>query len=236
MIVGGGPGDPDLLTVRGRDALAEADVVVVDRLAPRRLLADLGSHVEVVDVGKNPYHHPVPQAEIERILVDRALRGQVVVRLKGGDPFLLGRGSEEVQACRAAGVDVEVVPGVTSAFAAPAAADIPVTHRGVSGGVAVVSGHDELDTSLLARWPGTLVVMMGMARLREVAAGLVEHGRDPATPAAVVHRAWTDAQRTVQARLDELADQCDLARVGAPAVVVVGDVAVGVDSLPGRAP
>ncbi len=240
VLVGGGPGDPDLLTVRGRQALAEADVVVTDRLGPRAVLARLARDVEVVDVGKTPYHHPVPQPEIERILVEHALLGKVVVRLKGGDPFLLGRGGEEIQACRAAGVPVEVVPGVTSAFSAPAAADIPVTHRGVARGVAIVSGHDELEPDVLAAWVGparsTLVVLMGMARLRELSTALLARGVDPTTPAAAVRSAWTPEQASCRATLATLADRCDEDGIRSPAVVVIGDVAAGIDALPERGP
>jgi uroporphyrin-III C-methyltransferase/precorrin-2 dehydrogenase/sirohydrochlorin ferrochelatase len=240
VLVGGGPGDVGLLTVRGRQALAEADVVVTDRLGPRSVLASLGRDIEVVDVGKTPYHHPVPQPEIERVLVEHALLGKVVVRLKGGDPFLLGRGGEEVQACRAAGVPVEVVPGVTSAFSAPAAADVPVTHRGVARAVAVVSGHDDLEPDVLASWVGrargTLVVLMGMARLRELSAALLARGVDPATPAAAVRSAWTPQQATCRATLATLADRCADDGIGSPAVVVIGDVAAGIDALPERGP
>lgn len=242
VLVGGGPGDPGLLTVRGRQALAEADVVVTDRLGPRRTLDGLGPDVEVVDVGKTPYHHPVPQPEIERILVEQASLGKVVVRLKGGDPFLLGRGGEEVRACGAAGIPVEVVPGVSSAFSAPAAAGIPVTHRGVARGVAVVSGHDRLDPDVLAGWVGrargTLVVLMGMARLHELAADLVRHGVDPSTPATVVASAWTPAQVACHATVATVAELCAERGIGPPAVVVVGDVAAGVHALqePERGP
>ncbi|MCW2770153.1 MAG: cobA, partial [Aeromicrobium sp.] len=143
-LVGGGPGDPGLLTTRGRRLLAEADVVVVDRLAPRGLLAELDADVEVIDVGKKPDHHPVPQEEINAILVDRAQQGKIVVRLKGGDPYVFGRGGEELIACRDAGIPVEVVPGVTSAISVAAAAGIPVTHRGVARGFTVVTGHEEI--------------------------------------------------------------------------------------------
>jgi uroporphyrin-III C-methyltransferase/precorrin-2 dehydrogenase/sirohydrochlorin ferrochelatase len=145
VLVGGGPGDPDLLTLRGRRELAAADVVVVDRLAPRAVLDELAPGVLIVDVGKAPGRHPVPQHEISRLLVDHAQAGRRVVRLKGGDAYLLGRGGEEVAACREAGVLVDVVPGVTSAFSVPAAAGIPVTHRGLSRQVTVLSGHDAVD-------------------------------------------------------------------------------------------
>ncbi|WP_432487142.1 uroporphyrinogen-III C-methyltransferase [Kineococcus sp. SYSU DK018] len=227
VLVGGGPGEPELLTLRGRRRLAEADVVVVDRLAPTGVLAELDPDVEVVDVGKTSGNHPVPQEEINRVLVDTALAGRTVVRLKGGDPYVLGRGGEEVLACRAAGVDVEVVPGVTSAFAVPAAAGIPVTHRGAARCVTVLSGHEDLDgddLGALARLSGTLVVLMGVAALDRLAAGLLAAGRDPATPVAVVQDGWSPHQRTTTAPLADIARVAREAGVRAPAVVVVGEV------------
>lgn len=220
-LVGGGPGDPDLLTVAGWRALQEADVVVTDRLAP---VSAVPAGTPIIDVGKTPHHHPVPQSEINQILIDRARQGQRVVRLKGGDPYLLGRGGEELLACRAAGVPVTVVPGITSAFAGPAAAGIPVTHRAVSHGVLVISGHDALEPELLARWPHTIVVLMGMGRLRELAAGLVGAGREMQTPVAVVHRASTPQQRVVDGTLATIADVVAAEGVGNPAVIVIGDV------------
>jgi len=229
VLVGGGPGEVDLLTLRGRRRLAEADVVVVDRLAPTAVLAELDEDVEVVDVGKTPDHHPVPQHEINRLLVEAARAGRTVVRLKGGDPYVLGRGGEEVAACRAAGVEVEVVPGVTSAFSVPAAAGIPVTHRGTARSVTVTSGHgedgrDALDHATLARLEGTLVVLMGVSMLPSIARGLLAHGKDPATSVAVVEDGWSPRQRTTTGRLDEIADVAAAAGVRAPAVVVVGAV------------
>ncbi len=224
VIVGGGPGDPDLLTVRGQAALAAADVVLADRLAPVEALATLCPKAHIVDVGKTPYHHAVPQEQINRLLVEHALAGRRVVRLKGGDPFLLGRGGEEVMACREAGIPVEVVPGVSSAIAAPAAAGIPVTHRGVSAGMLVISGHDELDIDVLSRWRHTIVVLMGMARLGELTAALLAEGRDPLTPAAVIHRAWTPHQQVVRAPLKTLAEEVAAAGVANPAVIVIGEV------------
>ena len=229
VLVGAGPGDPELITVKGARALAEADVVVVDRLAGQALLDGLTA--EIIDVGKKPLHHPVPQPEIRALLVERALAGQLVVRLKGGDPFLLGRGGEEVLACRAAGVPVEVIPGVTSALAGPAVADIPVTQRSMSKSVTIVSGHDSLDYPALAALDGTLVVLMGMSRLHEVAAGLIRAGcelTDPggrgapgleSTPGRGARRPRPDRHRLRRAR------------VGAPSVIVIGRVAAGLDAL-----
>jgi uroporphyrin-III C-methyltransferase / precorrin-2 dehydrogenase / sirohydrochlorin ferrochelatase len=223
-LVGGGPGDPGLVTTRGRQLLAQADVVVVDRLAPRELLDELDSDVEVVDVGKMPGNHPVTQDEINRVLIDYASAGRRVVRLKGGDPFVLGRGGEEAAACRAAGVPVEVVPGVTSAVAVPAAAGIPVTHRGLARQFTVVSGHDGLNWPSLAAIEGTIVLLMGVSRLRETADQLVWHGRDPATPAAIVEDGYGPGQRLTIGTLTTIADLAAERDVRPPAVIVVGDV------------
>jgi uroporphyrin-III C-methyltransferase / precorrin-2 dehydrogenase / sirohydrochlorin ferrochelatase len=223
-LVGGGPGAPGLITARGRQLLAEADVVVTDRLGPRALLDDLDPDVEIIDVGKTPGNHPVPQHEINRLLVECALAGKRVVRLKGGDPYVLGRGGEEALACREAGVDVEVVPGVTSAVSVPAAVGIPVTHRGVSKQFTVVSGHEGLDWPSLARLEGTLVFLMGVTLLEEAALELVFHGKDPATPAAVVEDGYGERQHLVTGTLGTIAARAIHAGVKPPAVVVVGDV------------
>lgn len=232
-LVGGGPGDPELITVRGRRLVAEAEVVVVDRLAPRELLAELSDDVELIDCGKSAHRHNLTQEQINEVLIERAQRGLRVVRLKGGDPFVFGRGGEEVQACIAAGVDVSVVPGLSSVVAAPALAGIPLTHRGIAGDFAVVSGHLDpgrprdggLDWPALATGPDTLVLLMAMERLDDVARTLIAHGRSADTPAAVVHRASTPAQHVVRASLTSLAAACARAGVGAPAVVVIGAVA-----------
>jgi len=224
-LVGGGPGDPGLLTVRGRQRVAEADVIVVDRLAPREALDQLEPDVLVVDVGKSPDHHPVPQDEINRMLVEHARAGRRVVRLKGGDPYVLGRGGEEFAFCRAEGVEVEVVPGVTSAVSVPAAAGIPVTHRGLARQVTVVSGHDGADWTTLARLDGTLVILMGVAGLPHISASLVRHGMDPTTPVAVVERGFRSDQRTTRGTLSDIAGVAHRRGVRAPAVVVVGAVA-----------
>jgi uroporphyrin-III C-methyltransferase/precorrin-2 dehydrogenase/sirohydrochlorin ferrochelatase len=223
-LVGGGPGDPGLISVRGRRLLAEADVVLVDRLAPRALLDTLDEEVVVVDVGKTAGHHPLPQDEINRLLVEHALAGRRVVRLKGGDPFVLGRGGEEALACIAAGVDVEVVPGVTSAVAVPAAAGIPVTHRGLSRQVTIASGHEGLDWASLAALEGTLVLLMGVGGLDVAAPELVAHGKSATTPVAVVERGFAPDQRTTVATLATVAEVARARGVRPPAVVVVGDV------------
>ncbi len=223
-LVGGGPGDPGLISVRGRRLLAEADVVLVDRLAPRQLVDELDPEVVVVDVGKTAGHHPLPQEEINRLLVEHAEAGRRVVRLKGGDPFVLGRGGEEALACVAAGVTVEVVPGVTSALAVPAAAGIPVTHRGRAKQVTIASGHEGLDWASLAVLEGTLVLLMGVDGLGSAADGLVAHGRDPATAVAVVERGFAPDQRTTVGTLATIAGLAQERAIQAPAVVVVGSV------------
>jgi uroporphyrin-III C-methyltransferase/precorrin-2 dehydrogenase/sirohydrochlorin ferrochelatase len=231
-LVGGGPGDPDLLTVRGSRLLSMADVVVVDRLAPWEALDGLAEDVEVIDVGKAPGNHALPQAEINQLLIERASAGKIVVRLKGGDPFVLGRGGEEAIACAAAGIPVEVVPGVTSAVSVPAAAGIPVTHRGVAQSFLMASAHSAGDAlEQLARvGPSvTVVLLMGVGRLAEVGAGLVAAGRDPATPVAVIERGWTPRQREVRGTLTTIAALAHAAGIASPAVIVIGDV-VAVDT------
>jgi uroporphyrin-III C-methyltransferase/precorrin-2 dehydrogenase/sirohydrochlorin ferrochelatase len=231
-LVGAGPGDPELITVKGRRLIATGTVVVVDHLAPGLLLEELGPNVEVVDASKLPYGPQKAQEEINRILIDRARAGHTVVRLKGGDPYVFGRGGEEVLACAAAGIAVTVVPGVTSAFAVPAAAGIPVTHRGVTHEVVVVSGHlppghpaSLVDWPAVARLRGTVCVLMGLKNLAAVAGALVAGGRDPLTPAAVVQDGTTAHQRVVRAPLGEIAIAVEQARLHAPAVVVIGAVA-----------
>jgi uroporphyrin-III C-methyltransferase/precorrin-2 dehydrogenase/sirohydrochlorin ferrochelatase len=222
-LVGGGPGAPGLITTRGRRLLATADVVVVDRLAPRSLLARLGDGVEVIDVGKTPGHHPVPQERISALLVEHAVAGRDVVRLKGGDPYVFGRGGEELAACRAHGIEVEVVPGVTSAVSVPAAAGIPVTHRGVAHGFSVLTGHDAV-----ADAPGgtdhTLVLLMGVTRLADSARALVRAGRPADTPVAVIEDGFGPRQRTTVGTLADIAERATAVGVQAPAVTVVGDV------------
>jgi uroporphyrin-III C-methyltransferase len=240
LLVGGGPGTTGLLTLEACEALLDADVVFYDRLAPTADLERLAPRAELVDVGKLPYHHRTSQARIQELIVERARRGEVVVRLKGGDPFVFGRGGEEVQACRAAGVEVHVVPGVTSAVAVPAAAGIPVTHRGVSKAFTVLSGHlppDDAELESLARLGGTLVILMGMASLTRTVTGLVAAGLPADTPAAVIERGFSDSQRTTTGRLGDLPRLTGRAGVTSPAVVVIGEVAafagdqVGADPL-----
>ncbi|MET8279982.1 uroporphyrinogen-III C-methyltransferase [Micromonospora sp. NPDC005174] len=230
-VVGGGPGPDDLITVRGKALLDAADVVVVDRLAPQGLLAGLRPEVLVVDAAKVPRGPSMAQETINAALVSHARAGRRVVRLKGGDPYVFGRGHEEVQACVAAGVPVTVVPGVSSALAAPALAGVPVTHRGVAHDLTIVSGHlppghpDSLvDWAALARVRGTIVLLMAVDTIAKIATVLVEHGRAPETPVLAVQDAGQPGQRSVSARLDEIGAAAARESVGPPAVFVVGPV------------
>jgi uroporphyrin-III C-methyltransferase/precorrin-2 dehydrogenase/sirohydrochlorin ferrochelatase len=230
-LVGGGPGDPELITVKGRRLLAEADVVIVDRLAPGLLLDELRPDVELIDASKIPYGPAATQGEINRLLVSHARSGRFVVRLKGGDPYLFGRGGEEVIACSDADIPVTLVPGVTSATAAPAAAGIPVTHRGVAHEVVVVSGHlppghpeSLVDWSAIARLRGTVCVLMGLTHLPAIAAELLAHGRAPDTPVAVVQDGTTGSQRAIRATLDTITAQAAAHGLRPPAIIVIGNV------------
>lgn len=222
-LVGGGPGDTGLITARGRSVLAQADVVVVDRLGPRALLEELAPDVEVVDVGKTSGNHPVPQHEINALLVQHARAGRDVVRLKGGDPYVFGRGGEELAACRDAGIEVEVVAGVTSAVSVPAAVGIPVTHRGVARGFSVLTGHDGA-----AQVPGgpdhTLVLLMGVTHLADTASALITTDRPADTPAAVVEDGYGPRQRVTVGTLETIAARAAAAGAKPPAIIVVGDV------------
>jgi uroporphyrin-III C-methyltransferase/precorrin-2 dehydrogenase/sirohydrochlorin ferrochelatase len=231
-IVGGGPGDPGLITVTGLHRLREADVVVADRLAPLALLEQLAPGVHVVDAAKVPGGPAMRQDHINHALVEHARAGRAVVRLKGGDPFVFGRGREEVEACLIAGIPVEVVPGVTSAISVPAAAGIPVTHRGVSQGFCVLAGHvrpgdsrSSVDWAALARSGMTLVLLMAIDHLAEIADTLISAGLGGGTPAAVVSDGWSRQQRVVTAPLRDLAAAVRAGGVTNPAVVVIGDVA-----------
>ncbi|MFT4087979.1 MAG: uroporphyrinogen-III C-methyltransferase, partial [Gordonia sp. (in: high G+C Gram-positive bacteria)] len=231
-LVGGGPGAADLITVRGRRLLAEADVVVADRLAPGALLDELGPQVEVIDAAKVPYGRAMRQEKINELLVDRAKAGKFVVRLKGGDPYVYGRGFEELQACVDAGVPVTVVPGVTSPISAPALAGIPVTHRGVTHEVVIVSGHvapdhpDSLtDWPALARLRGTLVLMMAVQRLDVFAQALLDGGKAGDTPVALIENASRDDQRLIRTDLAHAAETAEAENLIPPAIVVIGPVA-----------
>lgn len=237
-LVGGGPGDPDLITVRGRRLLAEADVVVADRLAPQQLLEELHPDVELIDAAKLPRGRAAQQEEINRILVDRAQQGKLVVRLKGGDSYVFGRGFEEAIACADAGVPWTVVPGITSSISVPAAAGIPVTHRGVAHEFTVVSGHippghaDSLvNWEALARLRGTLVLLMAVENLPEIAKTLIGHGRDASTPAAAIADGTLPGQHSVTSDLGGIAAAMAAAGVGAPAIVVIGNVVAVADEV-----
>ncbi len=231
-LVGGGPGDPELITVKGRRLLARADVVVADRLAPRELLDELHPDVEVVDAAKIPYGRAASQDFINATLIEHAKAGKFVVRLKGGDPYVFGRGFEELLACAEAGVPVTVVPGITSSIAGPAAAGVPVTHRGVAHEVVVVSGHvapdhesSLTDWSALAKLRGTIVLMMGVERLGPFAAALLDGGRPGDTPVAVVENGTMPTQRVHRFTLATAAEDAKAAGVRPPAVIVIGPVA-----------
>jgi uroporphyrin-III C-methyltransferase/precorrin-2 dehydrogenase/sirohydrochlorin ferrochelatase len=224
VLIGGGPGAEDLITVRGRRELLSADVIVYDRLAPTSLLELVDPDVELIDAAKSPGHHTLSQDAINAVIVDRALKGLRVARLKGGDPFVLGRGSEEVQACAAAGIPVEVIPGVTSAISGPAAAGIPVTHRGITAGFVVISGHALADVAPLAATDLTLVVLMGVSRLPDLAASLVAAGKAASTPVAIIERAYSPDQRVTSATLETIAEAAERSGVTNPAIIVVGEV------------
>lgn len=231
VLVSGGPGDPDLISVAGRKALMEADVVVADRLAPRELLGELPSDVELIDVAKLPRGRFAPQEEINKVIVERALAGKRVVRFKGGDSFVFGRGYEEVLACRAAGVPVTVIPGLSSPIAVPAVAGIPVTHRGVAHEFTVISGHlPPGHPESLTRWDavagmtGTLVLMMAVQNAAAIAAVLISGGRDAATPVAVICDGTMPGERTVLSTLGSLEVDLATGEAKPPAIIVVGGV------------
>lgn len=232
ILVGGGPGDPKLLTVAGLEALRSADVVVTDRLGPVSVLAELDSAVEVIDVGKIPFGKATPQHEINRILIDHATAGRTVVRLKGGDSFLFGRGGEELLACAHAGVEVSVIPGVSSALAVPAVAGIPITHRGLTQGVTVISGHvppedpaSTVDYAALAKAGTTLVFLMAVTTLPAITAALLRHGLSSETPAATIENGTLVGQRVVRGTLADISAAMAEAGVSPPAITVIGSVA-----------
>jgi uroporphyrinogen III methyltransferase/synthase len=231
-LVGAGPGDPGLMTARSLELIVAADVIVHDRLIPRDALAAARPDAEILYVGKEPGEATVAQEGIEELLIDRAREGKLIVRLKGGDPFVFGRGGEEAEALAAAGIPFEVVPGVTAGVAAPAYAGIPVTHRDDASAVAFITGHedpekdeDALDYEALARFPGTLVFYMGVKALPRIAERLIAAGRDPADPAAVVAHGTLPDQQTVLSTLERIADAAAEAGIEPPAVTVVGPAA-----------
>ena len=229
-LVGAGPGDPGLLTLKGLAALSQAEVVVYDRLVSPAILAMIPPEARTIDVGKEATHHKVPQQQINRILLEEALAGRNVVRLKGGDPFVFGRGGEELEMLAAHGVPFEEVPGVTSAVAAPAYAGIPVTHRDHGSSVHIITGYQRLgkplsiDFEALVRSGGTLVFLMGVAALSALAEGLLQAGMVPDTPAAAVENGTTSAQRRCDATLATLPERAAAMGIRSPAVIVVGEV------------
>ena len=225
-IVGAGPGDPGLITVKGLDCLRQADVVLYDRLAAPELLDEVPSDAELIDVGKEPKRHRRSQEEINDLLVEKARAGKIVVRLKGGDPFIFGRGGEECQALAEAGIRYEVVPGVSSAIAVPAYAGIPVTHRGVTTAFTVVAGHNGgtdsgIDWEGISRI-GTIVFLMGVEHLPEIVAKLSGHGRSSDTPAVLIQEGTTPNQLVITGTLDDIVEKASGIRP--PAVFVVGEV------------
>lgn len=227
VLVGSGPGADDLITVRGLRFLSEADVVVVDRLGAFGLLERLPHDVEIINVGKSPGNHPVPQERINELLVERALAGKTVVRLKGGDPFVFGRGGEEVHACIAAGVAVEVVPGITSALAVPARAGIPVTQRGIAASVLITSGHAGPDLAACAAMSAgaTVVVLMGVTALGEFAAAALDGGVAADTPVAIVENGTTPHERMTRGTVATIVRIAQETGVKPPAIIVIGQVA-----------
>jgi uroporphyrin-III C-methyltransferase len=225
-IVGGGPGDPGLITVKGLASLRRADVVLYDRLASSELLEEVPAHAERIDVGKEPKKHRRSQAEINSLLIEKAREGKTVVRLKGGDPFVFGRGGEECQALAEAGIHYEVIPGVSSAIAVPAYAGIPVTQRGVTTAFTVVAGHagdteSDIDWDAISRI-GTIVFLMGVEHLQEIVTQLVAHGRASDTPAALIQEGTTQNQFIVTGTLGNIFDKS--LGVRPPAVLIVGEV------------
>ena len=234
--MGAGPGDPELMTLKAKRLLSEAEVVLFDRLLSPEMLKGLND-AELIDVGKAAGNHKMTQDEINQLLIEKAEEGKVVVRLKGGDPYLFGRGGEEALALLGQGIPFEVVPGVTSAIAAPELAGIPVTHRGITSALTIVTGHEEpgkdspLDWNALARLNGTLVVLMGVSRLEKNVAALICGGRSSETPAAIVEKGGWIEQRMISGTLENIATKAKDARIKPPAILVVGDVVKLADQL-----
>ncbi|MGB4195872.1 MAG: uroporphyrinogen-III C-methyltransferase [Methanoculleus sp.] len=230
-LVGAGPGGLGLMTIRAREVIESADVILYDQLPGEEILATLPGSAELIDCGKYGGNHTLEQHEIEALMVERVKEGKTVVRLKGGDPFLFGRGGEEMETLRAHGVPVEVVPGVTSAIAVPEMVGIPVTHRRYASTVTFITGHEDpakpesaLDWEVLSRLKGTLVILMGVKNLPKIAAALTAHGKDPATPVAVIERGLRPDQRVTVGTLADIADKARAAGVRPPAVIVIGGV------------
>lgn len=230
-IVGAGPGDPELITVKGLRLVREADVILYDRLIPQEVLREARPDAKLVFVGKAPGKHAYPQDEINKMLVEEACKGKIVVRLKGGDPYVFGRGEEECMYALEHGVPCEVVPGITSAIAGPAYAGIPVTHRGVASSFAIVTGREApekgrkmVDYGAIARAVDTLVIVMGIGNLENIVREMLDAGIDPNTPVAIVEKATTPEQRVVAGKLADIVEKAREAGVKPPAVIVVGEV------------
>ncbi|MDT3960225.1 uroporphyrinogen-III C-methyltransferase [Staphylococcus kloosii] len=228
FLVGAGPGDPDLITVKGVKAIEQADVILYDRLVNQSLLDYASSEAKLVYCGKHPNHHSLPQEEINDLLVDLAQNGNTVTRLKGGDPFIFGRGGEEAEQLAAADIQYEIVPGITSGVAAPAYAGIPVTHRDYSSSVAFVTGviKDSVDADdywkSLVHGPDTLCIYMGVKKLPDICSLLLKHGKNEDTPVALVHYGTTDNQQTVTGTLTDIVKRAE--GIKNPAMIIVGEV------------
>lgn len=231
-LVGSGPGDPDLLTVKARRLIDTADVIVHDQLPGPEILSTLPESAEIIDAGKHAGDHKLTQDEINQLLVEKAMEGKTVVRLKGGDPYLFGRGGEESEVLRARDIDVEVVPGITSAIAVPAYAGIPITHRDYASMATFITGHEDptkpesrLQWELLAQFDGTIVILMGVGMLPRNARALLDNGKDPTTPVAIIERGTRPDQRVTTGPLKDIAEIAEERGVKPPAIIVIGGVA-----------
>jgi len=230
-LVGSGPGGSGLLTQRAAELIEAADVIFYDQLPGEEILASLPENAEKIDCGKFGGKHTLEQHEIESLMVNRAQKNLMVVRLKGGDPFLFGRGGEEIETLRAAGIEVEMVPGVTSALAVPASVGIPVTHRKYASQVTILTGHEDptktesaLDWKLLAQGRGTIVILMGVANLKNIARALIKNGKSEKTPVAIIERGLRKNRRVTTGPLAAIGEIAVKAVVKPPAVIVIGDV------------
>lgn len=230
-LVGSGPGDPDLLTIKARRLIDEAEVIVYDQLPGRKIIASMPQRAEKIDAGKYAGSHTLKQEQINQVLVEKAKEGKMVVRLKGGDPYVFGRGGEEAQVLVREGIEVEVVPGITSAIAAPAYAGIPVTHRDHASMVTIITGHEDptkdnsaLDWNALAQFGGTIVILMGVSMLPHNVNELLRHGKDPATPVALIEKGTRPDQRTTVGTLETIVDLAKKRGVKPPAITVIGGV------------
>ena len=229
-LVGSGPGDPELLTIKAKRLIEEADVIVYDQLPGPAILESLPESAKRIDVGKYAGDHTLSQEEINRLLIDHALQGKMVVRLKGGDPYLFGRGGEEAVELRKAGIRFDVVPGITSSIAVPASAGIPVTHRDHASMVTIITGHEQkkgesmIDWEWLAKSKGTIVVLMGVSTLSQYISKMVQSGSDPDTPVAIIERGTRPDQVVTTGSLSTIVDIAEKRGVVAPAIVVIGDV------------